>query len=151
MLTYPAIVWQINRPHAANGYGTKMCTRNYRVPLAESQHHIINPTNSRGAFDDSVEDWLHVRGRAADNPEHLGRGRLMLQSLAQFRVALLDLLEQSHVLDRDDRLVGEGFDQLDLRRRESTRLGPTCGQRSNKSSLLSKGHRQKRACVARGT
>ena len=33
----------------------------------------------------------------------------MLQRLAQFRVAFLDLLEQSHILDGDNRLVGEGF------------------------------------------
>ena len=38
----------------------------------------------------------------------------MLQGLAQFRVALAEFFEQSHVLDGDDRLVGEGFDQLDL-------------------------------------
>jgi hypothetical protein len=38
----------------------------------------------------------------------------MLQGLAQFCVAVLQFLEQSDVLDGDDRLVGEGFDQLDL-------------------------------------
>ena len=32
----------------------------YTVPLAESQQHIINPTNPRGALDDGVEDRLHV-------------------------------------------------------------------------------------------
>ena len=55
------------------------------VTFAESQHYIINPTNTRRAFDDGVEDRLHVRGRAADDAEHLGGCRLMLQSLAQFR------------------------------------------------------------------
>ena len=38
----------------------------------------------------------------------------MLQGLAQFCVALLELLEQPHVLDGDDGLVGEGFEQRDL-------------------------------------
>ena len=38
----------------------------------------------------------------------------MLQRLAQFRVALLQFFEQPHVLDGDDRLVGEGFEQCDL-------------------------------------
>ena len=33
----------------------------------------------------------------------------MLQRLAQFRVALLEFLEQTHVLDRNDRLRGKGF------------------------------------------
>ena len=111
MLAHPAKLWLINTDlDAANGYGTKMSPRNHSVPLAESQHHVINPTNPGGALDDGVEDRLHVRRRAADDAEHLGRCRLMLQGLAQFCVALLEFLEQPHVLDGDDRLVGEGFE-----------------------------------------
>ena len=91
-----------------------MGPRNHGVSLLESHHHIINPTNPRCAFDYSIEHRLHVRGRAADDAEHLGCRSLMLQGLAQFRVALLDLFEQPHVLDGDDGLVGEGFEQLDL-------------------------------------
>ena len=89
MLAHPAKLWLINTDlDAANGYGTKMSPRNHSVSLAESQHHVIDPTNPRGALDDGVEDRLHVGGRAADDAEHLGRCRLMLQGLAQFRVAL---------------------------------------------------------------
>ena len=69
-----------------------MSPRNHSVALAESQHHVINPTNPRGALDDGVEDRLHVRGRAADDAEHLGGRGLMLQCLAQFCVALLSSL-----------------------------------------------------------
>ena len=99
-----------------------MSPRNHSVPLAESQHHVIDPTNPRGALDDGVEDRLHVRRRAADDAEHLGRCRLMLQRLAQFRVALAEFLEQPHVLDGDHGLVGEGFKQLDLLVGERTNL-----------------------------
>ena len=89
MLAHPAKPWLINTDlDAANRYGTKMSPRNRNVPLAESQHHVINPTNPRGALDDGVEDRLHIRGRAADDAEHLGRRGLMLQGLAQLRVAL---------------------------------------------------------------
>ena len=84
------------------------------VSLAESQHHVINPTNPRGALDDGVEYRLNVRRRAADDAEHLGRCRLMLQRFAQFRIALLDLLEQADILDGDHRLIGESFKQRDL-------------------------------------
>ena len=73
------------------------------------QKHIIDPTNPCRALDDGVEDRLHVRRRAADDAEHLGRRRLMLQRLTQFRVALFKFLEQSHILDGDHCLVGEGF------------------------------------------
>ena len=47
-------------------------------------------------------------------PSTSARRRLMLQRLAQLRVALAELLEQPHVLDGDHRLVGEGFEQIDL-------------------------------------
>ena len=66
-----------------------MSPQNHSVPLAESQHHIINPTNPGGALDDGVENRLHIRGRAADDAEHLGRCGLMLQGLAQFCIAFL--------------------------------------------------------------
>ena len=92
------------------------------VALAQSQHHVINPTNPRRALDDGVEHRLHVRRRAADDAEHLGCCRLMLQRLAQFCVALLNLFEQPHVLDGDDRLVGEGFKKRDLLFCEGTDL-----------------------------
>ena len=88
-----------------------MSPHNHRVPFAESQHYIINPTNPHGAFHNRVKHRLHVRGRAADDAEHLGRRRLMLQRLAQFCVAFLDFFEQPHVLDSDDGLIGEGFEQ----------------------------------------
>ncbi len=38
----------------------------------------------------------------------------MLQRLRQIARARLHLVEQAHVLDRDDSLVGEGLDELDL-------------------------------------
>ena len=72
------------------------------------------PQTLCGALDDGVEHRLHVRGRAADDAEHLGRCRLMLQRLAQFCIALLDFFEQPHVLDGDHGLVGKGFEKRDL-------------------------------------
>ena len=89
-----------------------MCPRNYRVPFSESQYHVINRTNPRGAFDDGVEDRLHVRGRATDDAEHLGRRSLMLQGFAQFGIALLDLFEQPDVFDRDHSLSRQKFQAI---------------------------------------
>src|SRR5262245_29777004 len=99
---------------ATNRYGTKMSPWNRSVSFIEPQHYVINPTNSGGAFDNRVEHRLHVRRRAADDPEHLGRCRLMLQGLPQFRVALLDLLEQPHILDGNHRLIRESLKQFNL-------------------------------------
>ena len=91
-----------------------MSPRNHNVSLVESQHDVINPTNPSRALDDGVQDGLHVRGRAADDAEHLGRCRLMLQGLAQFSVALPEFFEQPHVLDGDYGLIGERLKERDL-------------------------------------
>src|SRR4030095_16145129 len=61
-----------------DGYGTIVSSHGQHVSLLESQHYIINPTNPCRAFDDGVEDRLHVRGRPADNAEHLSGCRLVL-------------------------------------------------------------------------
>ena len=106
-----------------------MSPRNHNVPLVQSQHHVVDPANPRGALDDGVEHRLHVRRRAADDAEDFrGRG-LMLQRLAQFCVALLEFFEQANVLDCDDRLSSEGFEQSNLLFRERLNLGtanPDC-------------------------
>src|SRR5215831_12507509 len=115
-----------------------MSPRNPNVPLVKSQYHIIDPTNSGCALDDGVEYWLHVCGRAADNTEHFGRCRLMLQSLAQFRIALLDLLEQAHVFDGNHSLVSKGPEKGNLffgkrsNRRATDRNGPNGNTLTNK-------------------
>src|SRR5262245_26815601 len=91
-----------------------MTPRYHSVSLAELQQHIINPTNPCSALDDSIKHRLHVCWRAANDAEHLGCCRLMLQRFAQFGIALLDLFEQPHVFDGDDRLVGESLKKRDL-------------------------------------
>src|SRR5262245_38336407 len=148
MLAYPADLWLINRPHGANGYRTKMSTRNHSVSLAETKHYIIDPTNLCRALDDCVKDRLHVRRRAADDAEHLGGCGLMLQRLAQFRIALLDFFEQAHVFDGNHCLVSEGLEKADLTIGERTDLqsadhdssnrGPLSQQRRSKYSAMSK-------------
>src|SRR5262245_35248673 len=110
MLPHPEKLCCINSDlESANSYRTKMSSRNHSFPLTESEHHVVNPTNPCGALDDGVKHRLHVRGRAADDAEHLGCRRLMLQCLAQFCVALLDLLEQPDILNRDHGLTSEGL------------------------------------------
>src|SRR5262249_11916736 len=126
MFAHPENLWNIHTDFdATNRYGTKMSPCNQTVPLAESQYHVINATNPHGAFDYGIEDRLHIRGRAADDAEPLGRCRLMLQGLAQFCVALLDLFEQTHVFYGNYRLVCEDFEEGDLLVGERTNLPPT--------------------------
>src|SRR5262249_61849966 len=91
-----------------------MGPQNHNAALVQPQHHVVNAANPRSAFYDGIEHWLHVRGRAADDAEHLGCCRLMLQRLSQFCIAFLDLLKQSHVLDSDHCLRSEGIEKSDL-------------------------------------
>ena len=63
---------------------------------------------------DRLEHRLHVGRRGADHAKYRGSCRLLLQCLSQLARARLHLVEQAHVLDRDDRLIGEGRHELDL-------------------------------------
>src|SRR5262245_53252878 len=87
------MLWRISTDlFTSNGYryGTNMSPQNQTVPLAESQHQVINPANPRGALNDSIEHRLHVGRRAADDAKNLRCCRLMLQRLAQFRVGAFE-------------------------------------------------------------
>src|SRR5262249_14231448 len=97
-----------------DGYGTEISPHNQSVGFTKSQMHVIDATHFGGAFDDGVEHRLHVRGRAADDAEHFGSPRLMLQGLTQLSVAFLQLFEQSHVHDRDHGLFGKSFKEGNL-------------------------------------
>ena len=68
----------------------------------------------QSALHDSVEHGLGIGQRAADDLQDLGGRGLLLQRFGQLRGPRLHLFEQPHVLDRDDGLVGEGLDELDL-------------------------------------
>ena len=63
---------------------------------------------------DRVEHGLNIRRRARDDTEDLARRRLLLQSLGEVGVLLLQLGEQARILDGDGGLVGEGLHQSDL-------------------------------------
>src|SRR5215475_2630989 len=130
---------------ATNGYWTKMRPHDHQVAVAESQHHIIDPTNPRRALDDGVEDRLNIGRRMADDTEYLGRCRLVLQGLAQFRVALLDLLEQSHVLNGDNGLISEDFKKSYLLFGEGPNFRPANRNHSDRSSLPEQGCRKNSA------
>src|SRR5262245_60062862 len=121
-------------------YGTKVSPRRHHIALAKSQQHVVDPTNPRGTLDDSVEDWLNVSGRAADDAEHLGGCRLMLQRLAQFGVTLLQFLEQPDILNRDHGLISEGLEESDLLIGERIDFGTANENRSNRNILAHQRH-----------
>src|SRR5882724_10289975 len=63
---------------------------------------------------DGLEDWLGVRVGRADRSENLRGGSLPAERFGQFSITRLQLLEEAHILDGNDRLVGEGLEHLNL-------------------------------------
>src|SRR4030095_14807711 len=66
-------------------------------------------------LENRFEHGSDVRRRTRDNAQNLAGRRLLLQRL-------LRLIEQPHVLDGDDGLVGEGLEQIELLLREHSGL-----------------------------
>jgi hypothetical protein len=84
---------------------------------------------------DDVTHRLDVGRRARNHPQDLGGGRLLLEGLGQLSVPRLQLREQAHVFDRDDRLIGEGFEERDLLGREGVDLGPSVENGAQRRAL----------------
>ena len=78
-------------------------------------------TQPRRTLGDRIKNRLNIRRRAGNDAQDFARRRLLLQRLFEF-------VEQPHILDRDDGLVGESFKQLDLRRGEGAHFDATCDQ-----------------------
>jgi len=102
--------------HMSMQFGRNPVTRRMlivRTSKAMSGRHISIAQPS-GRFHQRVEHGLQIEGRTADDLEHVGGGGLLLQRFAQLGGALLHVVEQPHVLDRNHRLVGESGQQFDL-------------------------------------
>src|SRR4029077_12470599 len=91
------------------------------VTIKTKDYGIFCVAETRCILRNNVQHWLYVRWRASDDAQDFtGRGLLFQR--------LLELVEQPHVLKCDHGLVGEGFQKLDLRRREGAHLDATCVQ-----------------------
>ncbi len=66
------------------------------------------------AVEDGVEDRSVVGRRAADGAQDVAGRGLALERMAELVGAGLEGLEQAHVVDGDNGLVGEGREQRDL-------------------------------------
>src|SRR5262245_20649752 len=136
VLMYPPIMCLANPSLSrTRWYGSNVSPHRQVFAVAQPQYHVINATNPGGALDDSIEYRLHVRGGPTDNTEHLGCCRLMLQRLAQFRIALLKFFEQPHVLDGNDRLGGKRLEKFDLSICKRADFRATDGDRPYRNAL----------------
>src|SRR6516165_9515535 len=101
----------------------------------------IRLAQPRRRLDQRLENRLQIEGRAADDLEHVGGGRLLLQRLAQ-------LVEQARVLDGDDGLIGEAREQSYLLVAERPHLLTVDAERANHPFLLEHRHDKKSPCAA---
>ena len=95
------------------------------------------PHNRAAEFDQRIKHDLQIKGRAADDLEHVGGGGLLLQQFAQF-------IEQARVLDGDDGLVGEVRKQSDLLLGEGAHLLPVDGESANQLIIFEHRHVDRR-------
>src|SRR5262249_55876373 len=98
---------------------------------------LIGVAKPGSRFYKGVEHRLQIKGGAADNLEHVGRGGLLLERFPQ-------LIEQPSVLDGDDGLRGEILDQIYLLIVEGSDLLAIDSDRTNQVILLEHWHDQKR-------
>ena len=84
------------------------------LTVAFCNEGVFGRAEPRCRLDNCFKNRLQLGGRAADHIEHVARCGLIAESFRQLGRASIDLIEQSNVFDRDDRLVGEGLDELDL-------------------------------------
>jgi hypothetical protein len=81
-------------------------------------------TDAGGILQHCLEHRLQLTRRTADDLQHLGTRGLLLQRLLQVAPLGLHFVEQAGVLDRDHRLVGETFQEIDLALREGAFCRP---------------------------
>jgi hypothetical protein len=117
-----------------------MGNRSQGLPVETEHGRIGGPAEARGTLDHGVQHRLETRRRGADDPEDLGRGRLLLERLGQLPVPRLEFLEEPHVLDRDHRLIGKGPEKLDLTGRERPGHAASDRNRSDRGSVSQHGH-----------
>ncbi len=112
------------------------CDTAESVALHKPHHAILRLADARRIRQHRVEHRLELTGRRANDTENLGHRRLLLQGFAELAAARLHLLEQAHVLNRDDRLVGEGLEQLDLSSGKASSLYFRHGDRADRLAVL---------------
>src|SRR5262249_14413483 len=129
----------IRRGEVVGDHGSKNLT------VEAEDRAVGGSAQSERMHRDRVEDGLHVRLRPGDDAEHLARRGLLLERNGQIAVPGFQLLEQSDVLDRDHRLVGESLEEGDLTLREEPGLGTAELQRPDRDAFPHQGHAENRA------
>ena len=80
------------------------------VVLPAVHHRLVGAAEAGHCLHESVEHRLEVNGGVADDLEHVGGRRLLLEGFLQIAALGLYVMEQPRVLDSNDGLSGEIFE-----------------------------------------
>ena len=112
------------------------------LALAYCDRCVIGAAKPGGRFDYCVQHRLDIRGRAADNLQHVAGRGLVLERFLEIARAGVQFVEQADILDRDDGLVGEGLKQVDLPLRKRLDLAARYGDCADRIAVLQDRHRE---------
>ena len=84
---------------------------------------MSTPLSERADRDQSIEYRIQIERRPADHLQHIGGRGLLRSASSRSRVLACTSSNRRDILDRDDGLVGERLDELDLALREGAGLG----------------------------
>jgi len=114
------------------GQQRKARRHSIRLAAASGKQRQFGVAQPRRSFGQRVEHRLQIKGRAADDLQHFARRGLVFERFFEVARARVQFIEQPDILDRDDGLVGEGLQEIDLRlrkRRDVTALDVDCPDR----------------------
>src|SRR5207247_4292327 len=84
------------------------------VPVEAEDERLVPLAQPDRVLGQRLEDRLEIERGPPDHLEQLAGRRLLLERDPQLAVARLQLSEEAHVLDGDDRLIGESPEEGDL-------------------------------------
>ena len=120
----------------------KARTKTQDLVISFEQPSMVGFAKPGCRLDKRVEHRLQIKSRPADNLEHVGGGRLLLQRLAQ-------LIEQARILDGYNRLCGEIRNELNLLVAECEDLLPINTDDADQLVLFEHRHRHDRPVAAK--
>src|SRR6202790_1629017 len=99
--------WAVLLPEPAIGWRNIVQVRRViTLAIVEQDVAEFGFANPQSVREHRLKYGLHIARRSADDPEHLRRCGLLLQRFAEIVGALAQFIEQSRILDGDDRLTG---------------------------------------------
>src|SRR5215470_9481250 len=135
--------YEIHRDGTVMRHGTQV------FALLQDYNYVIGGAKAASDPRNDVKHGLNVEFRVTDDGQHVAscslifkRFRKLLRALRKFSRSSLLGLEQPRVLDRDDGLVGEGLQQIDLSVGEREDLGASNANHTDSRACTNKRDRQ---------